>query len=164
MAFLDGSKSDPLTLPLNNVVPILINIEEEKTLRPPNRYEGVIIDGIQSKIHPPLNLNVSVLFVSRFADYQQALKFLSLTIRFFQRNPIFDHFNTPTLNPDIERLRIELATLAMPQQHELWSLLRTTYMPSVLYKLGILVFEDNEALEVVSETNSIGVTFSNTLA
>ena len=160
VAFLDGSKSETISFPINNVVPLLINIEEEKTLRPPNRFEGLIRNGIKTSINPNININILVLFVSRFSDYEQSLKFLSLIVKFFQRNPILDHQNTPVLSPEIDKLKIELITLPVSQQNELWSSLRTSYIPSVLYKISLLVFQDTEGVEYVPETNQLQTTVS----
>lgn len=161
VTFLDGSKTDPISFPINNVVPLLINIEEEKTLRPPNRFEGLVRNGIKTAINPNININILVLFVSKFADYEQSLKFLSLIVRFFQRNPVLDHYNTPDLNPEIDKLKIELITLPVTQQNELWSSLRTTYMPSVLYKISLLVFRDDEGAEYIQQTAEFQTSISN---
>jgi hypothetical protein len=155
VAFLDGSKMDPISFPVNNVVPLLMNIEEERTLRPSQRYEGLIVDGIKTKKYPAISLSLLVLFVCRFSDYEQSMKFLSLILKFFQSHPVLNQYNTPSLNPDIEKLRIELMTLPLSQQNELWSSLRTTYLPSVLYKISLLVFQDDESFEVIGETQEI---------
>ena len=161
VAFVDGSKTDPLSIPLNNVVPLLMNIEEEKALRPANRYEGLVIDGLQTRSYPALTLNILVLFVCKFSDYQQSLKFLSLVLAFFQRNPVFDPYNTPTLSAGVERLRIEFISLPIAQQNELWSSLRSTYLPSALYKLSLLVYDDKESIFATGETKQIDLTLSN---
>jgi hypothetical protein len=155
VAFLDGSKMDPISFPVNNVVPLLMNIEEERTLRPSQRYEGLIVDGIKTKKYPAISLSLLVLFVCRFSDYEQSMKFLSLILKFFQSHPVLNQYNTPSLNPDIEKLRIELMTLPLSQQNELWSSLRTTYLPSVLYRISLLVFQDDESFEVIGETQEI---------
>ena len=155
VTFLDGSKMDPISFPLDHVVPLLINVEEERILRPADRFEGIVRNGIKTQINPTINLNLSVLFVSKFSDYEQSLKFLSLVVKFFQHNPVFDQTNTPGLNPAIEKLRSELVTLSNTEKNTLWSSLRTTYMPSVLYRIGLLAFADDETLEIVGETTAI---------
>ena len=155
VAFIDSSKTDTISFPLNNVIPLLINIEEEKTLRPANRFEGLIRNGIKTAINPTININILVLFVSKFADYEQSLKFLSLIVKFFQRNPVLDHSNTPTLSAELQKLKIELITFPVSEQNELWSSLRTSYIPSVLYKISLLVFQDDEGVEFVQETQQV---------
>jgi hypothetical protein len=140
VAFLEGDKMEPLTFPLNKITPILINVEEEKVLRLADRYEGVVRDGRRTEMNPSIRINLQVLFVSRFSNYEQSLKFLSLIVRFFQKNPLFDLDSTS----EIEKLRAELVTLPINQQNELWNSLRTTYLPSVLYRFSVLVFRDDE--------------------
>lgn len=140
VSFLDGEKMEPLTFPLNKITPILINVEEEKVLRLADRYEGVVRDGKRTERNPSIRINLQILFVSRFSNYEQSLKFLSLIVRFFQKCPLFDLESTE----ETEKLRAELITLPINQQNELWNSLRTTYLPSVLYKISVLVFRDDE--------------------
>jgi hypothetical protein len=140
VAFLEGDKMEPLVFPLNKITPILINVEEEKVLRLADRYEGVVRAGKRTEMNPSIRINLQVLFVSRFSNYEQSLKFLSLIVRFFQKNPLFDLDSTS----EIEKLRAELVTLPINQQNELWNSLRTTYLPSVLYRFSVLVFRDDE--------------------
>lgn len=143
VTFLEGEKIDPLVIPVNKVTPILVNIEEEKVLRMNDRYEGSLRNGKRTDINPSIRVNMLILFVSKFSNYEQSLKFLSLIIKCFQNTPVFNHENTPTLNPEIERLRMELVTLPINQQNELWNALRTNYHPSVVYKVNLLVFHDD---------------------
>src|SRR3989338_7525795 len=107
--------------------------------------EGEKIDPLVIQVNKvtPILVNMLILFVSKFSNYEQSLKFLSLIIKCFQNTPVFNHENTPTLNPEIERLRMELITLPINQQNELWNALRTNYHPSVVYKVNLLVFHDD---------------------
>jgi|GEM_PF-423972 len=143
VAFLDGDKMEPIVFPSNKVSPVLINIEEEKVLRMADRYEGVLRNGKRTEMNPPIHINMLVLVVSKFTNYEQSLKFLSLTVRCFQNAPVFDHDNTPSLSEEIEKLKMELITLPINQQNELWNSLRATYHPSVVYKVSLLVFRDD---------------------
>jgi hypothetical protein len=152
--FLTGENTDPIAFPLNTVVPLLINIEEEKLLRPTNRYQGHYDNaaGVLTGKNPPISLNLFVLFVCRFSAYEQSLKFLSHIIRFFQQNLLLDEENCLELknHPEIQQLRLELVTLPLAQQNELWNALKTPYHPSALYKVGILVFQDSGKESVAS--------------
>lgn len=152
--FLTGENTDPITFPLNTVVPLLVNVEEEKLLRPANRYQGHYDNaaGVLMGKNPPISLNLFVLFVCRFSAYEQSLKFLSHIVRFFQQNLLLDGENCLELknHPEIQQLRLELVTLPLAQQNELWSALKTPYHPSALYKVGILVFQDSEKESVAS--------------
>ena len=157
VTFLDGSKMDPLFFPDNSVVPVLVNIEEEKIIRQANRYEGVIKNGVKTELNPSIGINMLVLFVSSFAHYEQSLQFLSLLITYFQKNPVLDKNNTPALPDSIDKVLIELVTLPVSERNELWNTLKTTYRPSVLYKMGVLVYRDSTSTEPVKEISTIEI-------
>jgi len=143
VSYPDGKKLDPLIFPENNVVPILVNIEEEKMIRQANNYAGVITNGIKTELNPAIGINMLVLFVSSFSDYEQSLQFISLIISYFQKFPFFDHYNMPSLPDSVEKVTVELITLPIAQRNELWSSLKVTYRPSVLYKIGVLIYNDD---------------------
>jgi hypothetical protein len=157
VAYLDGNKMDPLSFPDNSIVPVLVNIEEEKIIRQANRYEGVIKNGIKTELSPSIGINMLVLFVSHFADYDQSLQFLSMVISYFQKFPVLDHYNTPALTDAIEKVTIELVTMPIAQQNELWNSLRTTYRPSVLYKIGVLVYKDTTSVTIAKDIVNIEI-------
>ena len=151
VVFLDGSKTEPLLLPLDRVTLLLINIEEEKIIRQASRHNGHIKNGLQTDLNPAIGINMTVLFVPRFSDYEQTLKFMSLIISYFQRFPVLTSYNTPALPDTIEQIGIELVTMPIAQQNEIWSSLRTTYLPSVVYKIGVLVYSDDTSVETAAE-------------
>ena len=156
----EGSKLDPSQFQLNNITPMLINIDEEKTVRLPDRFGGVIKNGLRTEFNPDIAVNLLVLFVVRFDDYRQSMKFLSLIIKFFQRTRIIDRSNTPSLSPEIDRLTIELQALPLADQNELWMSLNSTYQPSLLYKVRMLVFKDTESSEDVYEITQTQINIS----
>ncbi len=98
-------------------------------------------------------MNLYVLFVAHFKQYADSLRSLSGVIRHFQRHRIFHRRNAPTLPASIEQLAVELVTLPFAEQNEVWGSLRTSYRPSVLYRVRVLVFQDDEPvpLPVVEE-------------
>jgi len=160
VALPDGSKLDPSQFLVNSITPMLINVEEEKNLREADRFAGVIKNGVRTEFNPNISVNLLVLFVARFTDYQQSMKSLSLIIKFFQRNRIINRENTPTLSDDIERLTIELQALPLTEQNELWRSLNSTYQPSLLYKVSMLVFKDTESSETVHEVTKTVINIS----
>lgn len=145
VAYLDGKKTDPLIFPDNSVVPMLVNIEEEKIIRQANRYEVINRNGMLAEAMPSVGINLWVLFIANFTDYDQALQFLSLVIAYFQKTPVFNHTNLPALPGAIDKIIAELTTMPIGQRNELWTSLKTTYRPSVLYKMGVLVYRDDTA-------------------
>ena len=85
-------------------------------------------------------MNLYVLFVARYKQYEDALSYLSQIIQYFQNNRVFDHQSAPELSDDIEKLVMELITLPFSEQNEVWSSLRVPYHPSVLYKAKMIVY------------------------
>ena len=90
-------------------------------------------------------MNLHVLFVARFKQYEQGLSYLSRIIQHFQSNRVFNHQNAPGLSEQIDKLILELITLPFSEQNEVWNALRTTYHPSVLYRVKMIVFQDQDS-------------------
>ena len=99
------------------------------------------------KSQPDIRLNLYVLFVAHYKQYEDSLKYLSLIISYFQTHRVIDQHDAPELNEKIERLVLELVTLPFSEQNEVWNALRITYHPSVLYKVKMLVFQDEDTQE-----------------
>lgn len=121
---------------------VLINLEQDQVLRPPDRYTRVTVDGVAHKVNPEIRLNLFVLFVANFSDYETALESLSHVIRYFQQHSLFNHQNAPKLSQNIDQLIMELVTPSISEQHDLWSSLSLSYRPSVLYRVKTVVFRD----------------------
>ena len=155
VVFLDGQNMDPLTFKLGAVTTLLINIEEENALRAPDRYTRMTSDGVRQKVHPEIRLNLYVLFVAHFKQYETSLRYLSLIIRYFQNHRLLDHHNAPELSENIEQLVMELITLPFSEQNEVWNALRVTYHPSVLYKVKMIVFQDEDAVGMPQITEKV---------
>jgi hypothetical protein len=154
VVFVDGAQMDPLSFPLGAVSALLINIEEDNTLRAADPHTRLAPDGTRHKSQPEIRLNLYVLFVARFPHYEDALQHLSLIIQYFQNHRLFNHHSAPELSANIEQLVMELITLPFAEQNEVWSALRTTYHPSVVYKVKMVVFRDEDTVEtpVIAET------------
>jgi hypothetical protein len=153
--FPDGTNLDPAQFPVNAVVLILVNYEEEKQIRNANRFEGVIRDNVKTGSSPAIYLNLMVLFVIRFSNYEQTMKFLSLIISFFQTNNLFDQYSAPDLPPNIDKIKLELQTMSFGERSELWNSLKAPYQPSVLYKVSTLAFEDEVSISLTSDVSEL---------
>jgi hypothetical protein len=129
----------------NKLVAFLVNIERDSvSYRKPN---GSDIGGFQSASHfPPVCLNFYVMFAAHFSgnNYLESLKFLSYTIDFFQRQPIFDHQNTPDLDSRIEKLILGIENLDIRDLSNLWGVLSGKYLPSILYKVRMVTFDADD--------------------
>jgi len=155
VVFIDGEKMDPINFKLGTVSALLINVEEENSLRPLDPYQSISSSGETRAVNPEVRLNLFVLFVARFKQYELGLRYLSDIIQHFQGHRIFDHHNAPELGDDIDKLVLELVTLPFAEQNELWNALRTTYHPSVLYKVKMVVFRDTEGRRATEVTQKV---------
>lgn len=146
--FLQQRNQKEVSFQNDAITILLVNLEEDYTFR-----SGAVIERMPDKSgnsaqNPNLYLNLYVLFVSNFSDYRQSLQFLSLIIKFFQSHRLFNHQNSPSLKPEIEKLTLELVNLPFSEQRDVWSSLGISYMPSVMYKVRMVVFTDDDTVEV----------------
>ena len=150
----------------NHLTIMLAGLDEER--REGKRPQYIPTDDKQFlKLNPPVELDLFVLFIAHKKDYGTALRDLSSTVSFFQANPVFDEEKNPSLNaavlePDkkpwqlIERLVFTLHTLSFEQQNNLWGMLGSKYIPSVVYKVKMItVFEtrSKEKTPAITEMN-----------
>jgi len=134
----DGTVATNVT---NKLVVCLVNIEKDSTpVNLPKR--GMMLSDKAVMGYPPVHLNLYLMFAAHFSgnNYSEALKFLSHTISFFQRNPVFDHQNTPDLDRRIHQLALDIENLDTKDLSSLWSILSGKYLPSILYKVRMLSF------------------------
>lgn len=129
-----------------DVVISLINIEENRISKDPNNFirkeAGIIMK------NPAIHLYLTLLFTSvrRAGGYGLSLQDLQNVISFFQKKYVFDHSNTPALNPNIEKLVLDMVSLNLQQLHEIWSVLGGRYFPSVVYRMRMVTI-DNISLD-----------------
>ncbi len=147
VVFLNDQNMDSLTFKLGAVSMLLINMEEETTLRASDPYQRLTANGTRQKIYPDIRLNLYMLLVARFIQYEESLRYLSLVIGYFQNHRLFDQQGTPELSENIEQLAVELVTLPFSEQNEVWGALRVPYQPSILYKVKMVIFKDADAVE-----------------
>ncbi len=143
IANAEGSNGQAVT---DNVIMSLVNIEEETTLKNGSMYRGQSTSTVD-RINPALFLNFYVLFAinsTNETNYLNALLLLSNVLGFFQQKHMLSNENTPTLDPKIEKLIVELYSPNFEQLNHLWAMLGGKYMPSVLYKVRMLMIEDTQ--------------------
>jgi hypothetical protein len=103
--YVGGNKDDAVVFASNAVSVLLVRIEEETTLRPPDRNVRVAADGVRKRVEPEIRMNLFVLFVARFPDdYSLSLQQLSRVVRYFQNHRVFTHANAPELDAQIPQL------------------------------------------------------------
>ena len=125
----------------NKISVFLLSIEEEKLAKNKSTLRSVS--------NPSININMNIMFASYFTDsnYIESLRYVSLIIDFFQRNPIFDHTNTPGLPVNVPRLHSEIYNLNMPDTMRLWGAIGTKYVPSCAYRIKQIIFDSDTVIE-----------------
>jgi hypothetical protein len=130
----------------SNVLLSLVNIEEEVLLRDPENYFKRDPNVVYK--NPPMHFNVTVIFGAyrpndnvASVNYADSISNIQTIIGFFQRRYVFDRSDFPDLPAGIERLIFDLVSLNLEQLHHLWSMLGGKYIPSVVYKMRLVVID-----------------------
>lgn len=153
--FIESNNADPISFTNNAITPFLINVSEDRTFRKADQFKGITQNGIRTQINPEIRVELLVLFISKFSDYSQALNFLSFVLKYFQVNRVFNPTNTPELAEEaIDKLVMELVTLPLEEQNQVWHSLNTSYLPSVLYRIRVISFIDEESIALAGENAS----------
>lgn len=97
-------------------------------------------DGVAEFQRPEVSLNIFVFLIANYSDYKEALKALTSVIAFFQRRTSFTLLD-PELSEQVQ-FSFELQPLSFEQQNHLWGSLGAKYMPSIMYKVGIVKVRD----------------------
>lgn len=142
VTFPEGDKLDPPTLKTDQINALLVALEQDHLMRRNDPFARTLSDGSTVRAGPEIRLNLMVLFVARFHVYEAGLAALSRVLAYFQGNPVFIGATAPALDPRIERLTVELHSLDMSEQNDLWGALRLAYHPSLLFKVRMVVFQD----------------------
>ncbi len=151
-----AGKDDAVSFPANAVSLLLVRLEEDAVLRDADRFVLAAEDGVRRRVEPDVRMNLYVLFVARFPeDYGQSLQQLSRVVSYFQQHRVFTAEDAPELAPRIPRLLMELMTPGLAEQNELWGMLRVSYQPSALYRLKMIVFQDDDGVPLMRTTEVI---------
>lgn len=149
----DGSAAQNVD---DKVVFFLVTLNEESTLRNSSNRSPGKDDGSFALKTSPLHLNLQLLFCSNFDSnvYIEGLSYLSSLVRFFHTNKIItlDHLNNSSQNS--HKLSFELCKLDYDQLSHLWSAVGSKLMPSVIYKVGMVVFDDTPIKKVTPAINN----------
>ncbi len=120
----------------------LVNIEREGIAANTGQTHHATEAGAR-RAPQSLNLNLVFMIAANFPDnYKVSLAVLSQAVAFFQANPVFAQGRHPRLPEGIERLRLQWQDLDLQAIHNVWSALGGKYMPSVVYKAGMLTLAD----------------------
>lgn len=141
----------------------LINVEEEKVFKTqmPSMVQGD--KGQYYRKEPDIKLNLYLLMSAYHKNYEDALKFLSRVVLFFQANDVFEKSsvvsNKSELPEGVEKIIVELYTAGFEQQNQIWASLSTGYIPSVIYKVRMLILDGVITDQRVSPITEIKLSF-----
>jgi hypothetical protein len=127
----------------NKVVLTMLNLEQEKVIATQGNYQS--IGDKTSKSSPPVYLNIYLLFSGYFpgSNYAEALKFISGVISFFQGNASF----TSGLPSGVDKIVFDLQKFSYQDLSHIWGMLGSKHMPSVGYKLRLLMIDNKQIRE-----------------
>lgn len=138
--------SGKFSIPTNSIGLTLLNIEQDKRFSK-NIHNVVKMDNKIGYTNPPINLNLDIIFTANFNDYQESLKAISYIISCFQTKSVFTQKNTPELDPSIPKVSLELNTKSFEDQHYIWGMMGTHYLPSVIYQIKMISIQEHEVLQ-----------------
>ena len=141
VVFLEGDKLDPLVVPPRSIAMLVVNVQEDREFWDADRFQRRLANGngLRSERHyPDIHLELAVLFVASFKDYATAWNQLTQALFFFQQHPVFDRESDQDLPDGIDRLTNELFTQSFQEQNELWSALRISLRPALLYRFRLI--------------------------
>lgn len=158
-------------IPPNHLGLSLINIEEERVFKE-QRTAYINEMGMTEHMNPEIKLNLYVLVSANYNDnsgtaqiYKEGLKQLSQVIALFQSKNVFTNENSPllfSLDPNIKKLVVELYSYSFEQQYNFWSVIGAKYLPSVLYRIRLIRFQEKAATEQNPQVGSVSIQgFSN---
>lgn len=143
VVFVDGDHStDSIIFKTGAVNVLLYHIEHEKTLQQSDPYVRISSNGVASRVQPDVRINLYILMVAKFKDYEQGLHYLSQVIQFFQSHRCFDRQNTPSIGKGIEEVLLDSVALPLKDQYDIFGMLRASYFPSVAYRARTIIFSD----------------------
>jgi len=151
--------NEKFSIPDNTISLSLLNIEEEKVAKKVTVARRTVIDGKVYKENPAININLQVIFIASFEnDYISELNYISKILAFFQQEISFTDDKVKGLKDlGIDKLNFKLSTLSLEKQNTVWGLLGSKYMPSLVYKISMLVFQNEAKLLDTKLVKSIDV-------
>ncbi|MFV3126196.1 DUF4255 domain-containing protein [Niveispirillum sp. KHB5.9] len=169
-----NSRHDPwltLSAPLNTdgsvneaardrVVMCVYNLTRETTISTQAAAQpGAGGSGSYYQAAPPLYINIHLMCMANFggAAYTAGLGVLSQVISYFQQNPTVNHATAPDLDPSIEKVSLELASLNSSELNHVMGLFGGRYFPAVFYKLRLIRFAATAMQAIVPPARGGGI-------
>lgn len=154
-------------IPNNKLGMSLINIEEDTVLKEQQPTVVQSTGNVQT-LNPVIKINLFVLVSANFTsgekvnpdgvEYLEGLKQLSHVVNFFQGKTVFNQENSPNLaviDPNLEILYVDLFSYSFEQLYNFWTVVGAKYLPSVLYRVRLVKFQDTNILSANPNINSV---------
>ncbi len=139
----------------HKIIISLANLEECRAAECQN-FIHKAADGTIQKVNPAVNLVFFILFTAYSDDYKSSLRNLTYVVSYFQNNLVFTEKSHPHLNAaadenkpwqKVKRLTFSHYNMTFEQQNNMWAAVGAKYLPSVMYKMRILRFQELETQE-----------------
>jgi len=163
-----ATESGGIVIPPSSLGLSLINIEEERHFKD-QKTTVLNENGITEKMNPEIKINLFILISANFQDtdnldssddYVEGLKQLSYVISFFQSKNVFTPGNSPAMtgaDPELKKLIVELYSYSFEQLYNFWSVVGTKYLPSVLYRVRMIRFQEKAVKSTALPIEKIGI-------
>ena len=120
----------------------LVNIEEDRISKSPENFIRNT-NGTLTYKNPKIFLNLYLLFsINNTSEYKTALGQLSFIIQFFQYKNVFTPLTTPALPAGVDELIFDLYTISFQDLNNLWGILGSKYLPSIMYKMRLIAISE----------------------
>ena len=114
----------------------LVNVEEDRISKSNQNF--IRRDNAITYQNRKGHLNLYLLFSVNLSTYSESLKRLSYIIRFFQFQNVFTPLTSPSLPAGVDELILDLHTLSFQDLNNLWGVMGSKYLPSVMYKMRMI--------------------------
>lgn len=150
---VDSNGGTPLSNQ-NKIVLTLINLENETNKAFYGGNKTPQHNQVQ-QIQPAARFNLDILISANFDVYDEALKFLSAVIAFFQSFPTLNKQLFPDMPQSMTQLQFEVENSPYSQTHNLWSALGAKYQPSVIYKVRHITVQADQLIGDVAAVQKV---------
>ncbi len=142
--------------PKNSLCLTVFQIEEERATRA-QMPDRVMLEGRDISLPPPLAINLVILVSARFDVYTEGLRLLAYVLAYFQAHPLFTPAEQPAMPAGLDRLSLELVNYGPEQTNQMWACLGAKHLPSVVYRLRMLLIQDLEPLATGAPVSHIDI-------
>jgi len=142
-----STETGSYAFPTDTIALSVINIEEERTFKsqlPEYTYKN----GQHIQLEPELKLCIHLIVAANFTSYGESLKMISHVLTFFQSHQRFTSIEFPALDREVGKITAELLSPSYEQLNQIWSYIGSKQLPSVFYKLRLVVIQ-NDAVSTV---------------